>query len=850
MMAADAKIRITADTSQAERALGGLSNTLKSLAAIGAVSALARQFVTLADASANLQNKLSLVTVEGQKSSQLFGIVAASANRLGASLEEVGGLFFQVSNNSRDLGLSQKTNLQITENLIKGFQLTGQSMAQVQGSITQLGQAFSIGTLRGDELNSVLEGLPIVAQTLAKNLGVTVGALKVLGEQGRISSKDLADAILDSGKAIDSAYLNKLPTVSQAFKVLGNSISVLVNDSNQANNITEKLSKAILILTDFIIDAAAFFDKWSGTIVNVIQVLATLATFTLGGRIFAGLVASVKGVIGAFSALGTGIASLPLTFKLIGQNLSKYISGVIPTASVLLDRLAVRFGFLGSALGKIGAGLASAGGAVLAYTGIDKYFKSSEVTVDSINKKLGVDQVQASNKALEAEKARTAQQVKNEEAIEKAKGERAAELELLKKDLKATYALTKFEGSELKVQEAINSANQRLIKEIKDDKGKSLGFTQGLTAEEEKGLRYRVEQTIQSQAQRDLNTQANVLKAESNRLNITDLNLREEQAAVDAERLKLGHLFTAEMEAQVRAGVKQQQLNKDILAVEQARRAMQGQQTFGEQVSRGVGISTRINPDRNLQTEYKMDMDALKAHLDAKLISEQEYQNSLFLLKKEYADKANQLYINQVENEKAQRTISVQAEQMRLGKSTEQAKTYADFVMKTDMEKAAFAIDQATQMYSALGSQNKKAFEAAKAFNIANAVMNTYMAATKALASYPPPFSFIAAAAAIGMGLAQVAQIRSQQYSGRALGGPVMGGNPYLVGENGPELFTPNTTGSITRNDQLGMGGVTNINFTIQANDAQGFDDLLVQRRGMITQMVSDAMVERGQRAL
>jgi len=166
------------------------------------------------------------------------------------------------------------------------------------------------------------------------------------------------------------------------------------------------------------------------------------------------------------------------------------------------------------------------------------------------------------------------------------------------------------------------------------------------------------------------------------------------------------------------------------------------------------------------------------------------------------------------------------------------------------MEKYGFAIDQAAQMYSALGSQNKKAFEAAKAFNIANAIMNTYMAATKALAAYPPPFSFIAAAAAVGMGLAQVAQIRSQQYSGRALGGPVMGGNPYIVGENGPELFTPNTTGSITRNDQLGMGGVTNINFTIQANDAQGFDDLLVQRRGMITQMVSDALVEKGQRAI
>ena len=173
-----------------------------------------------------------------------------------------------------------------------------------------------------------------------------------------------------------------------------------------------------------------------------------------------------------------------------------------------------------------------------------------------------------------------------------------------------------------------------------------------------------------------------------------------------------------------------------------------------------------------------------------------------------------------------------------------------NFEKKSDVEKAAFAIDQGAQMFSALGAQNKKAFEAAKAFNIANAIMNTYMAATKALATYPPPFNFVAAAAAVGMGLAQVAQIRSQQYSGRQLGGPVMGGQPYLVGENGPEIFTPNNTGSITPNHQLGMSEPVNINFNITTTDASGFDDLLVQRRGLITQMVSDAMSERGQRSV
>jgi hypothetical protein len=177
------------------------------------------------------------------------------------------------------------------------------------------------------------------------------------------------------------------------------------------------------------------------------------------------------------------------------------------------------------------------------------------------------------------------------------------------------------------------------------------------------------------------------------------------------------------------------------------------------------------------------------------------------------------------------------------------AKTKAEFEKKTTFEQTQFGIEQGAQLFSALGAQNKKAFEAAKAFNIANAIMNTFTGATKALASYPPPFNFIAMAATVAMGMAQVAQIRSQSYSGRALGGPVMGNSPYIVGESGPELFVPQGTGSIVRNGDLGGGGGANINFNIQANDAQGFDDLLHERRGMITQFVRDAMTEQGQRS-
>jgi SLT domain-containing protein len=141
---------------------------------------------------------------------------------------------------------------------------------------------------------------------------------------------------------------------------------------------------------------------------------------------------------------------------------------------------------------------------------------------------------------------------------------------------------------------------------------------------------------------------------------------------------------------------------------------------------------------------------------------------------------------------------------------------------------------------------NKRAFEAAKAFNIANAIMNTYVAATKAFAQ-GGILGFITAAAVVAAGMAQVAAIRNQQYSGRALGGPVMGNQSYMVGENGPEMFTPATSGRVTRNDQLDSSKVE-VNFVINAIDSRGIDELLINRRGTIQQIISDAMIERGQR--
>ena len=91
----------------------------------------------------------------------------------------------------------------------------------------------------------------------------------------------------------------------------------------------------------------------------------------------------------------------------------------------------------------------------------------------------------------------------------------------------------------------------------------------------------------------------------------------------------------------------------------------------------------------------------------------------------------------------------------------------------------------------------------------------------------------------------------ASSFLGFAKGGAVSKGNPIMVGERGPEMFIPNSTGQITQSARGGnAGGSTTVNFNINTVDASGFEELLVRSRGTITQLINSAVNERGSRNL
>ena len=139
---------------------------------------------------------------------------------------------------------------------------------------------------------------------------------------------------------------------------------------------------------------------------------------------------------------------------------------------------------------------------------------------------------------------------------------------------------------------------------------------------------------------------------------------------------------------------------------------------------------------------------------------------------------------------------------------------------------------------------NKALFRINQAMNIAEAIMNTATGVTSALKLGPiigPPLAL-----AIGaMGAVQVATIAAQQPPAQ-FGGARVANQPFLVGEQGPELFTPATAGTVTPNHQL-ESAPTHIVFNINTVDAKGFGALLDTRKAQIVNMINSARNQKGQ---
>lgn len=172
---------------------------------------------------------------------ELTQIAMRSRSQLAPTID----LYAGISKSTQDLGKSQTDVARVTETIAKAFTIGGQSASTASGAILQLNQAFAAGALRGDELNSVLEGAPPLARLIAAEFGIGVGELKKFGEEGKITADRVFNAFLQGSREIDTTFGNTALTMSQASTNAGTALTQLGAEMDSVLGISQRMAKGL-----------------------------------------------------------------------------------------------------------------------------------------------------------------------------------------------------------------------------------------------------------------------------------------------------------------------------------------------------------------------------------------------------------------------------------------------------------------------------------------------------------------------------------------------------------------------------------------------------------------------------
>ena len=186
---------------------------------------------------------------------------------------------------TEELDLANKDLFTITKAVNQSFVVSGASSQEANSAILQLSQGMASGTLRGEELNSVMENSPRLARAIAEGLGVTIGELRQLGADGKITAEAITTALLSTADSIDREFSEMPRTVGQSLQQLRNDLLVTFGQTDTSEFVSAiddlrsivtdpgfqqsmvSLGSAVATLTGHLASATAEtvgFAKWLG----------------------------------------------------------------------------------------------------------------------------------------------------------------------------------------------------------------------------------------------------------------------------------------------------------------------------------------------------------------------------------------------------------------------------------------------------------------------------------------------------------------------------------------------------------------------------------------------------------
>lgn len=302
--ASEIERRFLAMNSKVEKSFAGMGGrisssidgALRSTVALAGTALSVREITQYADAWTEAGNKIGAAAASAGVQARSLNELKDGANDARTAFGDYVDLYARLIRSASGVAQSEQEIATATGIVSKAFKAGGAAASEQAAGILQLGQALGSGVLQGDELRSLRENAPILAEAIAKEFKTTITGLKDLGAEGKLTSDRVFKAILNAQKPIEAQFKATNSTISDAMTRINNEFTAYIGNADSSVGATGKLVEALNYLADNFKDVG-----------NVVIEFVTIIVGALTGR---ALVAVVAGLGNAVAALGAFITAV------------------------------------------------------------------------------------------------------------------------------------------------------------------------------------------------------------------------------------------------------------------------------------------------------------------------------------------------------------------------------------------------------------------------------------------------------------------------------------------------------------------------------------------------------------
>lgn len=268
----------------------------------------------LGDQYQSMINKLTLVTKSADDARNRLASLTDIAKSSYSDLQSTTQLYVRLDMALKQTGGNASEAMQITQTLSKTIALAGLTSAEASSALLQISQAFNKGKLDGDEFRTVMETMPLMADALARKLGVTRGELLKLAPQGKITGEIMKQTFLESAEAIDQRFAKLTPTVSMQLQNLQTEAQTYFGAMFKDTGLAETFGNAIKYIANNL-ELATKVAVAFGIAVAFSTGLKTLSSLVTAINAVKNAYAVSTGIVGTFNAV---VSATPIGWLIAG----------------------------------------------------------------------------------------------------------------------------------------------------------------------------------------------------------------------------------------------------------------------------------------------------------------------------------------------------------------------------------------------------------------------------------------------------------------------------------------------------------------------------------------------------